>query len=151
MCIFLIFSYHPSVANDRSSSALSTVLVQVPIQPRAGGERRNDEADACHRAPPESTALPEAAAPRVVGRRRGRRRRRRAPRVTVAALALALTLAPRVTVAASLAVAAAALARARAAPVAALAALAVAALVAEPLLGARAPAELVGLARGLDV
>merc|ERR1719240_1997202 len=138
MCIFLIFSYHPSVANDRSSSALSTVLVQVPIQPRAKGERRNDEADACHRAPPESTALPAAAAPRVVGRRRGRRRRRRAPRVTVAA---------------TLAVAAAALARARAAPVEAiavaaaatvepaapaLAALAVAALVAEPLLGAGA-------------
>merc|ERR1719409_1600996 len=101
MCIFFIFSYHPSVANDRSSSALSTVLVQVPIQPRAEGERRNDEADACHRAPPgERTALPAAAAPRVVGRRRGRRRRRAVRRAASAALALALALAPRVTVAA---------------------------------------------------
>merc|ERR1719409_1004668 len=108
MCIFFIFSYRPTAANDRSNSALSTVLVQVPIQPRAGGERRNDEANACHRAPPgERTALPAAAAPRVVGRRRGRRRRGRAPRVTTV-VALAVV---------ALAVAAAALARARAAPV----------------------------------
>ena len=36
---FLVFSYHPSVANERSNGALSTVLVQVPIQPRAKGSR----------------------------------------------------------------------------------------------------------------
>ena len=39
---FVIFYYllvPPLVANDRSNGALSTVLVQVPIQPRAKGSR----------------------------------------------------------------------------------------------------------------
>ena len=167
---FFYFSTAPG-GDERSNGALSTVLVQVPIQPRAKGERRNDEADACHRAPPESTALPAAAPARIGGWRRGRRRGR-TPRVTVAATALA--------------VAAAGLARARASPVPALAvstlhrhlerpagaaaapvaaapvqaaapalaSLAVAALparISEPLLGAGLAPKLVALARGLDV